>query len=161
MLNIPEDLKTLKRSEQKIADMSRKIEETLSSLDTEAIDIASDILDTSDTNLSEHKSQMERLSSQTAINLENLQKQYSEYQIEEAKFEQTLKRLSKVNSVSIKTPHGHKILELKHGRYRYRHWVEDYQGGEDTRWLNTLSSSYSEVGEKRRELKKARAEYIE
>ena len=158
LLNVPEDLKTLKRSEQKIADMSRKIEETLSSLDTEAIDIASDILDTSDTNLSEHKSQMERLSSQTAINLENLQKQYSEYQIEEAKFEQTLKRLSKVNSVSIKTPDGHKSLELKHGRYRYRHWVEDYQGGEDTRWLNTLSSSYSEVGEKRRkELKKARA----
>jgi gas vesicle protein len=157
LLNIPEDLKTLRRIEQKIADMSRKIEETLYSLDTEAIDIASNILDSSDTTLSEHKTQMEMLSSQTAANLENLQKQYSEYQIEETKFEQTLNRLSKVNSVNIKTPHGQKSLELKHGRYRYRHWVEDYQGGEDTRWLNTLSSSYSEVGEKRRkELKKSR-----
>jgi copper chaperone CopZ len=150
LVDIPGELSTLNQVEQRLIALSEKIEQAMENLDTNTIQIASEILDGSGTNLSEYKDQMEVLSSHASAELESLTRLFEDYKTEEARFENCLKELNQVDSVNINTPNGMKNLELIHGRYRYRHYNDDYGNGEELSWLNSLSSSYSDVGEKRR-----------
>ena len=176
LVKVPEDVRNLRSSEAKLAELSRRIEETLSTLDTEAIGIATGVLDSSDSNLSEYKSEMDKLTLQTSSDLQKIQDLYDEYVKEEAKFQQSLNRLSNIKSLELTTPgdnfvyrevgyenkkvdapNGLRELEFKHGRYHYRHWVSSL-GTENLEWYNKLHESYSDIGERRRrELKKSRA----
>ena len=46
-------------------------------------------------------------------------------------------------SLSITTNDGPKSLDYTHGRYRYKHWVDEFEGmGENLNWLNEITVSY-------------------
>ena len=48
-------------------------------------------------------------------------------------------------SLKIQTSNGIKSLQYQSGRYRYKHWIDEYTGnyGENLNWLNQVTAAYS------------------
>ena len=153
---IPDELRRLNNAEKNLTKLSHEIGIAMQNLDTDAVKIASEILDDDSKSLSKYRSEMEELSNIASGELESISQLFDQYKAEERIFENSLHKINQVKSVNLNTPNGSKTLEMKHGRYRYSEYVDDYNGNRgDLGWLNSLSSAYSEVGSTRRnELKK-------
>ena len=124
-------------------------------MDTDAINLAVEMLDAEDEALVDYTNKMEQAGNLASEQLQRITAVVDEYSAEEKRYQQYLEATNNITSLNVDTPDGLRTLDKQHGRYRYRYWSEDYAASQDLRWVDALSSAYDRVGNTRRsELKK-------
>lgn len=156
--NIPEQLVELQASEQRLQSITERLEEEMRGLDTNAIDLAIEMLDAEDEALVKYTQQMEKAGDLADERLQRITSIVNEYSAEESRYQRCLDATSTIENINIDTPQGTRTLDKQHGRYRYRYWSQDYSASQDLGWVDSLSTAYDRVGSTRRsELKKGLA----
>jgi hypothetical protein len=156
--NMPEQLVELQASEQRLQSITEGLEQEMRGLDTNAIDLAIEMLDAEDEALIKYTQQMEKAGNLADERLQRITSIVNEYSAEESRYQRCLDATSNIETINIDTPQGARTLDKEHGRYRYRYWSQDYSSSQDLGWVDSLSTAYDRVGSTRRsELKKGLA----
>ena len=153
--HMPQELIDLKASEDRLQAISNRLEQEMRGLDTDAINLAVEMLDAEDEALVDYTNKMEQAGNLASEQLQRITAVMDEYSVEEKRYQQYLEATGNITNINVDTPDGLRTLDKQHGRYRYRYWSEDYTASQDLRWVDALSSAYDRVGNTRRsELKK-------
>lgn len=155
---MPQQLIDLQASEHRLQSITERLDLELRGLETNAIDLAVEMLDAEDEVLVKYTEEMEKAGNIADERLRRITSIVNEYSAEETTYQKCLDSSNNITSININTPQGSRTLEKHHGRYRYRYWSEDYAASQDLRWVDSLSTAYDRVGSTRRsELKKGLA----
>lgn len=148
--NMPAEIVELQSSEQRLENISQQLEEEMKGLDTRSINLAVEMLDAEDEALVNYGNQMEDVGNLAAEQLKRITSLIDQYSEEEKNYRHKLTATEGLSKINVQTKDGLRTLEKHHGRYRYRHWVQDYTASEDLRWVDSLSTAYERVGKNRR-----------
>lgn len=152
VIDMPQSIRDLRACEQELHSLGAEIEGLLSSLDTQSIELAAEILEAGDDQLKSYQDRMGRIAATATADIQKATSLLSTYKEVEGRFMRHLEETKNVTSLRVRTSQGQKELEKTHGRFRYGYYYDEYTGGsaENLGWVDKISDAYKDVGTKRR-----------
>jgi len=102
--HMPQQLVDLKASEDKLQSISDRLEQEMRGLDTEAINLAVEMLDAEDQALVDYTQKMESAGNLASQQLQRITAVVEEYSAEEKRYQEHLEATNNIASINIDTP---------------------------------------------------------